>query len=700
MLNCNIYRALLSVIVVYAFASCRPDTKPANWEVEALSPIANSRIEVTDIVEDTSLSVAGDGQFSIIYRSQLADFGFDQLNEPLSAPFLNTVKLETIDLGQRVVAENITLGRLASQAGLAGQFINQNHGNNQIIPSFSGLGPEVFTIDATGLFQSLTLTDGWMYIQIDNGLPIDLTNLNYRIENTVSTNLITQNSVAAIPSGTTRIDSVQLTNGITLEGQLSAIMQNLDSPGTGGNLVLIDTTDAITITVTIKDLVPSAATAIFPTQTIVNDTATTLVDGQGGLFTSMHVREGKLFIKATSTIEDEILLQYFIPGATKNGVPFLYNENVDPAPIGGTASKDSEVDISGFSVDLTGRPDSFNVYNQFYTILLGRIDSSGNLITLSLQDSVFLNTGITDLTADRGYGYLGKDTVTSTERVSVDFFKDINAGQFDLQEVRLSVVAENYLGAPLSVQVDKITSRSQDGAGTEELVWNDLGNKLLIAPAQENVPGQMPTPGILQLELTETNSNIEEILEIKPDSLQMDLQGFLNLTSSSPDFNQFVYIDYGLKAFLELEIPLYLSADSILFIDTTAFNYLDLDPDYRMQRGSLKLIGENRFPLDFKVDMVLINDSSEVIGELYTSDIISAAQIDADGRLVSPTKSVNTYALSPQDVANLKETVNIVFRVVLNSPLDNQDSAVAGRFFNDTYLDLTLVGDLIILIGE
>lgn len=687
-------RFLLFLISV-SLLSCKPETKTSNWDIGVLTPVLKSRIDIQDIIEDSLLTTNSDNQLSLIYRNRIAQLNFDRVSEGFNKSFENTVKLQTIDLGTRVVNNTLTLGRLAGSAGIAGAIIIINNGNTSAIPAFTGIGPESFDLDASDFFESMTLTDGWLVIEIDNGLPIELTNVQYLMRNLSGGTPIISKTIPSILAGAKYSDSVQLNNNITIEGEINAVLQNMDTPGSNGVDVLIDTSDAIQIRVTIKDLIPSSAKAIFPDQVLLEDTTDTEIEDFNGQLTSMHVGRGKMFLDAKSTIEDEIIFVYSIPSAVENGASLIFTEKVPPAPVGGFSTSYAEKDITGYDVDLTGQPGSTGIFNTFYTITDGRIDSSGNLINLSLTDSVFLNTGIIDLVAARGYGYLGLDTIMTVEESEIDLFEGLDVDVIDFDEVKLSIEVYNYIGAPINAVVNSIQA-TQNLLNPQLLTWTQLNQTITIPPAVEITPGLKPTPGYIELELNKANSNIDEVLESQPDLISSNLDAFLNQSLAGPDYNQFIYLDYGIDAFIAVEIPLYLSATNMLFSDTSEFVYSNLDPSNRLLSGDLILNGDNNFPFDITLNIVLLDSNKTAIDTISSSEFVKAGIVDNNGTVVTKIKSHVRYPLDAEAVENLKISEFMVFRASFSTT--NSPNKV--RFYADSFLDIILSADLNLRTGS
>ncbi len=684
---------IIRIIIFFTctlFLACRPDTQPAEWDVQTLTPILKSRLDIGDIVADSVLSTNGEGLLSLVYRNRLSDLTLDEIIKPINSNFLNTVKLQSIDLGTRTVENKITLGQFArSTGGFIGLIIVSNHNGSTNVPAILGVGPETYNIDASQFFQTITLQSGLLIVSLKNDFPIELTNIRYRLENQSGGVPLAMRNVASIPPNTTYIDSVDLSSTV-LEGNLKAVMENIDSPG-DPNSVPIDTSKALEIKITITDLIPTSATAIFPDQNIVNDTTDSEVDNlDDAELTQIVVDEGKLFIDATSTIEDIVVFNYVLPKASLNGTVLTINESLPAAAPGGSSSKYVEVPIEDYTLDLSGIKVASPDFNTIGSILKGRIDSSGNLITLSLQDSIYLNTGILNLTAKRAFGYLGKDTVSSEDTSLVDFFEGFTGGTFDLDEFKLSVEVENYFGAPVHARFNSLASIGPN-LPQADLNWAQLGQLIAVPPATLSSPTtSKPSPGIATFQLDKSNSNIDELFENQPDRFIFEVDAFANAFATVPDRNQFVFLEYGLSTYLTAEIPLNLSLNNISLADTSEFDYFDLDSKGRLQRGELRLVAENTFPLESIVEIVLLDEQNNILDTLSSSDKIEPALTDANGRSIQMVKSTLSFPLAEIEIANLKNTTKLVFLSAFTTVPTSQ----AVKFYSDNYMDLKLVGDL------
>lgn len=677
---------LLGVLIT---TGCRPDVKRPTWDVKALAPIFSTRIGINDLLADSTVSVGPGGQVKLVTRQKLANLMPGEVAQPLNDTFYNVANIESLELSSRTISRRLSLGQLAAGAGLTGQLIIASHGTNQVIPPLSGIGPNTFPVDATQFFTSITLRDGWLILRLENGLPVPLTNMQYRISNNgPGIPVLIQNTLDTLSVGEVHYDSLRLNNNVTISGQLQAELINVDSPGSNGQPVPIDTNDAILTRVTVNKLDPVAATAIFPSQNLIEDTATSSVVAPSARLTRVHVSGGQLFLNAISTVEDELELDYIVPRGQRNGQTLQFTETLPPAPPGGTSSKTTTVPIQGYTIDMTGLPGASNVFNTFYAVFRGRVDSSGKLVNLSLQDSVRIRTGTRNLRADRGYGFMGYDTIAFAEKSYVSPIRELTGGQIRLDRVKVGLELNNYIGAPLDIRVDEIFA--QKGAQQRPLQWSQLGQSFTLPRAQEISPGLRPQPGRLTLTLDSSNSNAERLIEIRPDSLYTKLSAYLNRGVPQTNLSQFLYTDYGVETFLTLEVPLQAELSDLGFLDTNDFVYQELDPDNRLQNGELKLLTDNFFPLAFAPALLLLQTDGSILDTLQSAETIPAAQVDSTGRALRPTEGSVVFPITAQQVPRLKDTRRLVLLLRISSARPPGEVTL----YSDNYLDVKLVGDL------
>jgi hypothetical protein len=69
---------LVAIAAISAVQACKR-TEATSWDIDAVIPIAKGRLQLTDLVSDSLLSVDGDGVYHLIYSENLTDFSLDTL---------------------------------------------------------------------------------------------------------------------------------------------------------------------------------------------------------------------------------------------------------------------------------------------------------------------------------------------------------------------------------------------------------------------------------------------------------------------------------------------------------------------------------------------------------------------------------------------------------------------------------------------
>ena len=651
-----------SLILLLLLGACSPDLSDKSWEVDVLTPIAHTSLEISDITGDSLIDVSSDSLLLLVRSQKVYEFTLDDLVDPFSTTFENTAKLQTLDLGTRKIDYAISLGQLAAQQGPPfGNIIVANHGNNLPFPAISIGSPINYSINANQFFQSITLLDGWLVFELRNELPIDLINFEYDLINQQSQTLVTSGIIPLIPANGVAKDSTQLNNMTVLEGTLTAELKNLESPGSGGVAVPIDTSDQLKIQVTVKDLNPFEATAIFPAQDLIDYTEEVLFETDFEL-SRIVVDTGVLYMQAISTVEEPVILEYEIPSATKANQNLLLAGTLPSSPPNGTSLYNDSKNIRDYSVNLNGINFDPNVKNTFFAQLRARIDSSGNMVFISLEDSIYLTTGIQGLMPSKIEGWLGRDTIsTDDEQLPLFLFEDIDGGSFDLAAARIRIELINHFGADMQFVLTDVRTENQASGQMASMNWTGLGQALNLPSALDDAPNFQPIAHSESWQLDESNSNLNELFNIQPDRLIYDLDLFIN-PSGIADPSGFAYRHHPIEAWMHVEIPLLLSLDGLLLIDTSGFRYSDIDPNDRLIGGTLRLFADNFMPIEAEVDLIAIDSLGTPLDTLLGTEKIRAALLNADDRVESSLQTVIEYPLDDRAIEQLKKADRMVFK--------------------------------------
>ena len=198
---------------------------------------------------------------------------------------------------------------------------------------------------------------------------------------------------------------------------------------------------------------------------------------------------------------------------------------------------------------------------------------------------------------------MGEDTISGNESTTIDLFNSFQ-GSFDIEQLQLALTTENHIGASANVKIGEISA--SNNLESIHLTGTALDEVLNIEPAIENLQSStLPVqPTYNMLYLNQSNSNIDELIEIQPNQINIGYELFLN-----PDQNNkegFLYKGHGLSADMEISMPLSLVAQNIVLRDTTVF---EINMSQELSESSFTLLVENGFPLSANVKLQLLDEN-------------------------------------------------------------------------------------------
>ena len=708
------FRYFLLLLAVVLTFSCRKEMEDPNWDVDILAPILKSSLNIDDLLNDTLTNVNPDSSVSLVYQYLLYGFNLDTMFTLPDTTGEYSAKLESISLYEIEVEERISLGDIAlydieNGDGTLGNaiIVAHNLGWPIAIDPFSLTDPMEVPLDANEYFETMTLIEGWMDIEIENGLPVDITNLTFELRNESDPDPFASVTFPVIPSGETVIDSIDLAGEI-IEGSLIGKIVSIESPGSGGTPVPIDTSDALIATITVRDLLPYSATAVFPAQNLIDRGETTPFDLNTVELTEMIIKQGYIHLTAFNTLEDSLHFTYSVPTATYNNIPYEFTGTIPPA-VGGEASYiDQTENLAGYLFNLRGIGPVEQIYgdlngndnidddtvNTFYQTLVARIDSTGELISLSLDDSVYIHIDFADIVPEYAVGWLGKDTLPYASEIESDVFDRIAGGEIDLEDVRLSMTVTNEIGAQAGAQINELMSINTSSGNQYTLDVSNLDQPFTVDKPNDPHSIDIPVEAVVNsLEINESNSNTSELIENLPDRFIYDIDLITNPVASYPGLalgTDFIYYGDEMSADLNIELPLSLISNSLSLVDTTDFN-LAGETIEDINNGNLILYVENSFPLKVKIQLYMLDENLDVFDSLmYGQQIIQAGAVNTTtGIVTSPELTKITIPVSGAKLDALANTQ----KIKIIAMFDTSPASQFVKIYSYYYINFKIIGD-------
>lgn len=635
-------RLITFFLALLIVGSCKKDIESPSWDIDIIFPISHSKIDINNIVTDSNISIENNqsGIANLIFQQELLNINLDTLVKIDAIADEQTHTLDSASFEDVEIIDTATIGNAINEIPLL-SFLLPDGSTNQIpyIPNIAN--QDTMNIDASEYFETMTLYKGNLSVEIENNYPTDISNINITLINASNQNIIANFNFPLIETNSSAVKEVSIA-GQTIDENLYAILNNMDVNESNG-AVLIDYSDAIITTIKISDIGITEATAIFPEQQLTESYKEHSFDLGGAQIREIKIKQGTVKINVLSTLPNGKMV-YNIPSLTKNGVPFTSGDLIIPEANSSNLTTFS-FNFDGYVLDLTGQDGRENgdTINTIYTESFTFIDYTGNLEEINQADSFYSFIEF-DLTTEYAKGYLGQQTFDFTsENIQTNLFNSINSGELDLNNSKISISIDNFIGANCDLMINELTASNENievSANINNSLYN-IDRAYLIG--NEIVPSN-----------TQIDISSDEIIEILPTKISTSASFYLNKDGFT-SVEDFVYPEFPIKANLNVEIPLEIIANQITFIDTAKID-LPKETNYEIEKVYLSF--NNGFPLEAKVDLIILDHNNLIIDTILQKSTINSAFTDENN--IVTENSETTLEIEYSDLTNAKKLISIV----------------------------------------
>ena len=638
-----------------------------SWNTDIAAPLATANFTLEKFLSgDSLLHSNSDSSISIVQEIPLTGINFDTLIKFGVIPFKETYNLQSLKLQSNNAVRRFSLGELLKDNPLEGFFQN-----GQPLPAFiiASLPPTLelgpvgpLEYDASNLLESATLLTGSLTVSIKNELPVNVTNATVIFQNAVDKSIILQKNNIQIPINQSTSFTEDLA-GKTIKSAMEIIITTMQVGTDSLKTAIIDTSKALTVSLNLSNVTVSEATAIFPAQNVIEEKSNIPFEGLGKMqIKNAKLKSGKVKIEVVSTAQDTLFFDYIIPSITENGVPFSTKEKVLPATPTQAAHYFKEFDFTNWDLDLSLKNQGKDTVNTFRSELTGRINYTGKKIYLSLKDSMAINLTMENLVAEEANGYLGDTTITFSGSQTISNLAGFQNAKLHLNKTKVLLSINNGLGAEGNLTINKF-----EGENTTSNQKLNLAGTVLQSPFQVNAATNPPFKSVESvLNISETNSNINEIISLLPNKVNYSVAISLN-PSGNVVYTNFLKKESEINAVALLETPLSLKIEDWQIFDTTSLDLSILLQLNNVENGALNLFVYNGFPFEITPTLYLLNDEYSLLTTLSTTDKALASNIDSNGKTTSEVKSTLKFVLNNVQIEALKKAKYLAIKIKIAS---------------------------------
>jgi hypothetical protein len=653
---------ILISLLIFSNA-CREDDE-VNWHTEYKFPAGKAGFSLQDLFNEGVIITDEDGNYTLFFQHQLYAAKSDSLIKIPEEERSRTITLQSITLGNQSFVNYVSLGSIASEMGPAGLYIISQHGQDAQVPAFNNISGST-QIDAGTYLETATFREGKMDVEITNGLPVSLTDIEFRLENASDNSLIFQEFIQEIEPNASFLETYAL-DGLTMEGVLNAVIVNMNTPGSGSDEVPIDTGDAVEVKITAYDLDVHSATAVFPAQNLYEAQEEIVYDmGEAGI-TEMKIKSGYIQIIAYSTVGDTVYVEYDVPGAIKNNMHLSVRDLIPPSLNNQVSFIEERVHLDDYVIDYTGV--NQDTVNTFYNDLVVRIDSTGELVHISLDDSFRIVYGVYETVPKYAYGYLGSYQYEHTQNgQNIQFFEHITDGTFNPESFQARFIIRNGVGADASIKLDHISGKNKLNNQTIDLQASDLFQNIHLPPANE----QPFEPSVTIITLDKDNSNLIDFINHLPHTIDYQLGVHLNPDGFTGSFDNFIFEESEVEVDLEFEMPVKFSAENLTWEYLMPLENIGTgNGSNQIESAELTFNFKNELPVRVSFQLYILDKDEKVIDSLITKDKVELQAADvnpANGMLIKSYTAQKKVKLNTGQINALAQNPFIKVKAVLNT---------------------------------
>jgi hypothetical protein len=469
-------------------------------------------------------------------------------------------------------------------------------------------------------------------------------------------------------------------NSITLVYNSTIFSLNPDS------LVTIPDT-SIVDTFALPVFVPTLA--VTPNQQLFTQAEDNRFSVQDVELTDLILRQGTFEVNITSTINQPTEYTYSLPGVALNGTPFLAVITVPPGSIANPAVYTEAFDLSNYQFNLRGSTGTD--FNSFASNLIIRMAPASNPTNVTNTDRIIISTSFNDLSPSYAKGYFGSQAADiPSETVSFDLFRKIIDGTIDIDEVDVNLVLRNGIGADARITINQLMAQNSSAAAS--LSHTTIGNPININRATSNGSGPIPT--IHTISLNESNSNIDQVIELLPDEITVDLDMFINPLGNVSGHNDFLYDILTFEADLEVTMPLNIIADDLTLVDTIPIS-VNKGENGHVKNGTFRIFVSNGFPLGGEIQLYLLDEYGSVVDSIVAPGTFTPAPVNASFIASGVQNSIIEITLTTEQMEKLYNSPEVLLKVVFYTSSLTQHISIYDHY----KIDLRMTGNFVYHIG-
>lgn len=357
-----------------------------------------------------------------------------------------------VNLPNFTISNSMTLSQFGAAAGGTTNTIIQGlNGTTQVFPQLGPINGGSYPLQGSSPICSATINQGTCELTINNGWPTPISMVVALVNAGSGSQLANFNFLSVSPGqSATQIKSLvgkQLGSSLTLQ------VISMSTLGSGGQLVYINTADAITMSLSTNNIEVQEGNVIFPqSQLFSTQYEETLSLPTGLSLHEIEIQYGKIKYEITTPLAEIVTTNVLIPNSFDGFGEFGFQINTGPfLPDTGT------IIIQDVAIDLV----SGGAPNTFPLSVLVEIADISNCIGFDFQESVSISFSFEEVQLKSATGFFGEFSFGVADTVDLDGIEVLPGATLLFFEPEISLDFNNSIGVPIFVDLDLASHNSQ-----------------------------------------------------------------------------------------------------------------------------------------------------------------------------------------------------------------------------------------------
>jgi hypothetical protein len=373
---------------------------------------------------------------------------------------------------------------------------------------------------------------------------------------------------------------------------------------------------------------------------------------------SINFKSGEFNFQISNTFPCQGSLTINIPSLVRNNQTYQKSFPLYP-----NQTISENINLSGYKLSLSKFPGDYNKFDISYTINLiynGEQMTSNENININYNTTNWEFAGI--------FGYFGQAQVAlDTDSVPLRIFSNSTGGYFALTNPKINLIIDNYFGFPIQIKFNTLESVNDFTGIATPMLYSSFPNPFSIAAPLISEIGKSKRS---ELFINKNNSNVDSLITPTPKKVIYAIEALGNYNNPpSVAARNFMLESSRFTISTEIELPLEGFAHSFSIVDTLGFQFSEDKPDL-IEWVDFRINIENSFPVDVKVQLVLLDENYNTLDSLMAGGIeqvIKSGNVNSSGRVTSPTNKITDVKFDQSRVDNLNKAKFVIVKGTTNT---------------------------------